>query len=91
MDSITFGTRYTYLVKGKPENLTIVKDLASLHGPGEIKKDLFVLSVADTEMFNKAEIKTILDSFVETCKQYDVNYLRLGAPIKGLMKRLINK
>ena len=91
MDSISFGTRYTYLVKGKPENLTKVKDLASLHGPGAIKKDLFVLSVADTEIFNKSEIQEILAAFKTTCSEQEVKFLRIGAPIRGLLKRLLNK
>jgi len=91
MDSVSFGTRYTYVVKGKPENLTQVKDLASLHGPGPIKKDLFVLSVADTEIFNKGEIKEILAVFKQTCQEQDVKFLRIGTPIKGLMKWIINR
>lgn len=91
MDSISFGTRYTYLVKGKPENLTMVKDLASLHYPGPIEKDLFVLSVADTEIFYKTEVNMILSAFKATCKEQEVKFMRIGWPIKGLMKRLINK
>lgn len=91
MNPINLGTRYTYLIKGAPEKLTNVKNAVSLHGPGPIRKNKFVLTVTDSEMFWPSQVKQVLADFKKTCGEEGVKYSRVRFPFKALMRRLINK
>ncbi len=75
-NKINFNKRYKYLIKGSPQNLTKAKDRISLHGPGEIRKNHFLLTITDDSMFKQFEVKQMIKAFKANCKELGVKYFR---------------
>lgn len=72
-----FGSRYRYLITGDSKGLTRVKDIASLHGPGPIKKKTTAITVTNSAMFWAHEVKQMIARFKQTCAENNIKYIRI--------------
>lgn len=91
-DNTGFGTKYTYLIKGDPENLTKIVNNSPLYFPGsKVEQNKFVISATDSSSFLKEEVKQHLNDFRKLCAEQKVNFTRIRFPFKSLFKIIINK